>query len=69
MYARYTEFLRDLMRDEHTSKALDAALSTYPLYQGKNTYDQIPTREELNRKLLNHYKYREIGFEIGRAHV
>jgi hypothetical protein len=67
MYARYTEVLRDLMQDEHIAPLLDKALSTYPLYQGKKAYDLIPTREELNRKLLNHYKYREIGFEtVGR---
>lgn len=67
MYARYTEVLRDLMKNEHTAAALNKALSTYPIYQGKKAYDLIPTREELNAKLLNHYKYREIGFEtVGR---
>lgn len=67
MYARYTEVLKDLMDNPITRQALEAALSTYPLYQGKKTYDLIPTREELNRRLLNHYKYREIGFEtVGR---
>lgn len=69
MYARYTEYLRDLMLNEHTKPLIDRALSTYPLYQSQNTQlmDLIPTREVLNEKLLNHYKYREIGFEtVGR---
>jgi hypothetical protein len=67
MYARYTEFLRDLMKNKETAEALNRALSTYPLYQPDKKYDLIPTREELNKKILNHYKYREIGFEtVGR---
>lgn len=51
------------MVNEHTMEALQKALSTYPLYEPKKLYDMIPTREQLNEKLLNHYKYREIGFE------
>lgn len=67
MYARYTEVLRNLMMDERAKACIDQALSTYPLYTPKTLIDLIPTREELNTKLLNHYKYREIGFEtIGR---
>ena len=67
MYARYTVVLRDLIENEQTKPLLDKALSNYPLYTGKKKYDLIPTREELNKKLLNHYKYREIGFEtVGR---
>ena len=59
--------LRTLMENQQTKSALDNALSKYPLYQGKKEYDMIPTREQLNAKLLNHYKYREIGFEtVGR---
>ena len=42
---------------------IQKALSTYPLYSPVKIYDMIPTRDELNKKLLNHYKYREIGFE------
>ena len=63
--ARYTETLRDLMRDEATMSAITNALSTYPLYLAKNPLivDLVPTREKLNEKLLNHYKYREIGFD------
>lgn len=67
MYAKYTEFLRDLMNNPLTKPLLDKALSTYPLYTNDKKYDLIPTREELNQKILNHYKYREIGFEtVGR---
>ena len=57
------------MRNEHTRQALESALSTYPIYASQNPAitDLIPTREMLNEKLLNHYKYREIGFEsVGR---
>lgn len=67
MYARYTEYLRDLMNNEGAKAALDKALSTYPLYEPLKLYDLIPKRSELNQRLLNHYKYREIGFEtVGR---
>lgn len=71
MYARYTETLYDLMKNEQTSKLLDDALSKYPLYEQKSTNNKIPNvipkRSELNQKLLNAYKYREIGFEtVGR---
>ncbi len=67
MYAKYTVVLRDLMVNEKTSPLLDKALSTYPLYEAKKKYELIPQRSELNQKILNHYKYREIGFEtIGR---
>lgn len=63
MCAKYTETLRDLMLNEQSRIHIDKALSTYPLYEPKKLYDMIPSREELNEKLLNHYKYREIGFE------
>ena len=67
MFAKYTEYLSDLMNNDLAREALNNALSTYPLYEGKKDYDLIPTREELNNKLLNHYKYHEIGFEtVGR---
>ena len=69
MYAKYTEVLRDIMLNDFGKQALDKALSTYPLYSTSNNSikDLIPSREELNKKLLNHYKYREIGFEtVGR---
>lgn len=57
------------MINEETKIALEKALSTYPLYvsQNETISELIPTREKLNEKLLNHYKYREIGFEtVGR---
>ena len=67
MYARYTVVLRDIMNSDSSKDALAAALSRYPLYNNPKDYDLIPTREQLNTKLLNHYKYREIGFEtVGR---
>lgn len=69
MYAKYTEFLGDLMKNPQTSEAVTKALSTYPLYtpQAPEAVDLIPDRSELNQRLLNHYKYREIGFEtVGR---
>lgn len=69
MNPKYTVFLKDIMENEGSKVALEKALSTYPMYTPKNpaNYSVIPTREELNKKLLNHYKYREIGFEtVGR---
>ena len=65
--AKYTVVLHTLMTDPQLKAQLDQALSTYPLYNAEKAYDLIPTREDLNMKLLNHYKYHEIGFEtIGR---
>lgn len=67
--ARYTIVLKTLMDDEKVKPLIDKALSTYPMYQPKHefAYSVIPTRDELNKKILNRYKYREIGFEtIGR---
>lgn len=62
--AKYTIELRKLMTDPAARAKLDAALSTYPLYTPTGeTTAYIPTREELNEKLLRNYKYREIGFE------
>lgn len=65
--ARYTVELRDLLVDINVKQQIDNALSSYPLYKSKSNnpdvIDLIPTRELLNKKLLNHYKYREIGFE------
>jgi hypothetical protein len=65
--ARYTLTLKTIMEDENLKPKLEQAMSTYPLYvkQSKEEYipSYIPTREELNKKILNYYKYREIGFE------
>ena len=70
--ARYTEVLYNLLKNDRVKQLIDQKMSTYPLYEStsKHEYgipDIIPTREELNKKILNYYKYREIGFEtVGR---
>ena len=69
--ARYTVELRELINNEGVKPLIDKALSTYPIYQSISQVEDvkylIPSREQLNNKLLNHYKYREIGFEtVGR---
>lgn len=70
--AKYTVVLKTLLDNEDTNQAIQKALSTYPLYtqaQRENPLIPvyIPTREELNKKILNYYKYHEIGFEtVGR---
>lgn len=71
--ARYTEVLVNLISNPTSKQAIDKAMSTYPLYESKstdNTYGTayvIPTREQLNNKILNYYRWREIGFEtVGR---
>jgi len=65
--ARYTIELRDLLVDINAKQEIDKALSTYPIYKPQSDnpdiINLIPTREDLNKKLLNHYKYREIGFD------
>lgn len=63
MRARYTVYLKDLLEDNWAKVHINAVLGTYPLYQPEKKNDLIPERAELNQKLLNHYKYREIGFE------
>lgn len=71
--ARYTEVLYNLINNPQTKTEIDRAMSTYPLYESNNQNkeynipDIIPTREELNKKILDYYRYREIGFEtVGR---
>lgn len=70
MYGKYTVVLKSLIDSPEVKPLLDKALSTYPLFipvDDEYIKAMIPTREELNQKLLNHYKYREIGFEtVGR---
>ncbi len=71
MRAKYTVVLKDLLDDDFVKAKIDKALSTYPIYVQKTIPSLkeifIPTREEINKKLLDHYKYREIGFEtVGR---
>jgi hypothetical protein len=72
--ARYTEVLDNLLRNEQTAQAIGQAMSTYPLYatdpnrvKEYGTSYTIPTRQELNDKILSYYRFREIGFEtVGR---
>ena len=70
LLGKYTVPLKSLIDSPEVKPLLDQALSTYPLFTPSNdpfVKEMIPTREELNQKLLNHYKYREIGFEtVGR---
>lgn len=65
--AKYTEVLVNLLNNTEAKAKIDEAMSTYPLYQRKSVEEYIPTyiptREELNNKILNYYKYREIGQE------
>lgn len=72
--AHYTEVLDNLLQNEETAAAISQAMSTYTLYQTDpnkvkeyGTSYTIPTRQELNTKILNYYRFREIGFEtVGR---
>lgn len=65
--AHYTEVLVNLLNNPRARQEIDVAMSSYPLYQSKSKQEYIPTyiptRQELNNKILNYYKYREIGFE------
>lgn len=68
--ARYTEVLDNLLRNEQAKADIDLAMSTYPLYatdpdrvEQYGTAYTIPTRTELNDKILNYYRFREIGQE------
>ena len=63
--AKYTIVLKTLLDDPQSKALIDKALSTYPLYDAKNEskFSQVVSREDINKALLNYYKYREIGFE------
>ena len=68
--AQYTEVLDNLLRNEDAKTAIDSAMSDYPLYQTDpnrtkeyGTAYTIPSRTELNNKILNHYRFQEIGQE------
>lgn len=68
--ARYTEVLDNLLNYSESRTAIEQAMSTYPLYQTNpnrvkqyGTAYRIPTRTELNTKILNFYRFREIGQE------
>ena len=67
--AKYTEVLHDLLNNEVTNELINKALGSYPMYEPahKELYGYIPTRDELNKKILNHYRWYEIGSEtVGR---
>ena len=72
--ARYTEVLDNLLQNEQTATALNTAMSKYPLYETDpdkvykyGTAYKVPSRQELNTKILSYYRFREIGFEtVGR---
>lgn len=72
--ARYTEVLDNLLRYPDTAQAIAEAMSKYPLYETDpnkvreyGTSYKIPTRQELNTKILSYYRFREIGQEtVGR---
>ena len=70
--AKYTEVIYNLVNNPQTKSKIDEAMSSYPLYQSNNQHiygipNIVPTREELNKKILSYYMYREIGFEtVGR---
>lgn len=72
--AKYTEVLDNLLQNEQTASAINTAMSTYPLYatdpnkvKQYGTAYQVPTRQELNTKILSYYRFREIGQEtVGR---
>ena len=67
VHAKYTVVLKTLLDSPVVKPEIEKALSTYPLYKPEKLYDLVPDRAELNERLLNHYKYREIGFEtVGR---
>lgn len=68
--ARYTEVLDNLLRNEDAREAIEQAMSDYPLYETDpnkvreyGTAYKIPSRQELNDKILNYYRFREIGQE------
>ena len=72
--AKYTEVLDNLLRYEDTAQAIATAMSKYPLYETDpnkvrkyGTAYKVPTRQELNTKILSYYRFREIGQEtVGR---
>ena len=59
--AKYTMVLKTIMDDPVARAELDKALSEYPMYEKDPQPPYISTRKQLNEKILNHYKYREIA--------
>lgn len=66
--AKYTMELHELIINKESNEELKKAMNTYPLYEPihKELYGYIPTREELNKKILDHYRFYEIGSETPR---
>lgn len=67
--AKYSVELNDLLKNEETKELIKNAMSSYPMYEPihKQLYGYIPTREQLNQKILDNYRFHEIGAEtIGR---
>ena len=71
--AKYTAVLKNLLEDEKVKNKiydifdrLDVFMPNRENYE-RNNYIMLVTAERIRDKLLNHYKYREIGFEtVGR---
>ena len=68
--ARYTEVLDNLLRNTEAKAKIEEAMSDYPLYatdpdavREYGTAYAVPTRAELNDKIINHYRFMEIGQE------
>lgn len=63
--SKYTVKLRTLLNDTYYSEKIHNAMLSYKMYEPVNLqkYGLIPTRDELNNKILNHYKDYEIGQE------
>ena len=59
----FTIKLKTLMDDPIARAKLEEALSEYPMYEKDPQPPYISTRKQLNEKLLNHYKYRDISPE------
>lgn len=67
--AKYTEVFHELLIDEKVSPLIQRAMSSYELYTPVNprNFSYVPTREELNKKIVDHYRFYEIGSEtVGR---
>lgn len=55
--------LHELLKDIRFTNELKDAMSRYPMYEPLHPqlYGYIPTREELNKKIIDHYRFYEIG--------
>lgn len=62
---KYSIELHELLKDDTFKYDLQRSMSTYPMYTPTNpsTFAYIPTREELNKKIIDHYRFYEIGSE------